>query len=126
MYLANFYSKVISRRTQKSEMEEISIHYSEIANLEKANERMDREAQWKVVKVLGVGGKLLRVVKAFYENRKARVNGNEIGSSVTGVGVRQGCAMSTWMLSVDVNDVIKDLKVRTQAEAAETVRHWKV
>ncbi len=42
-------------------------------DLEKAYDRIDREALWKVLRLYGVGGRLLNAVKSFYVNSRACV-----------------------------------------------------
>ena len=61
-------------------------------DLEKAYDRIDRKAVWEVLRLYGVGGKLLNAVKSFYEDSKACVR---VGSEVSewfpvNVGLRQG------------------------------------
>ncbi len=48
-------------------------------DLEKAYDRVDREALWSVLKIYGVGGQLLRGIQASYREAKAcvRVGGKE-------------------------------------------------
>ncbi len=56
----------------------------------------DREALWKVLKIYGVGGQLLKGIQAFYRKANACVRvGREFSESfAVDVGVRQGCVMS--------------------------------
>ena len=61
-------------------------------DLEKAYDRVDRKAMWDVLRLYGVGGKLLRAVQSFYVNSRACVR---VGSEVSDwfpvkVGLRQG------------------------------------
>ena len=42
-------------------------------DLEKAYDRVDRDALWEVLGIYGVGGKLLQAVKSFYVNSRACV-----------------------------------------------------
>ncbi len=52
------------------------------------------------MKVYGVGGQLLERNKAFYGEATAHltVEGKLHESFVIGVGVRQGCAVSPWLI----------------------------
>lgn len=70
--------------------------YAVFMDLEKAYDRVDRKALWEVLKIYGVGGKLLEAVKSFYRNSRAfvRMNGEESECFGISVGVRQGCVMS--------------------------------
>ncbi len=65
-------------------------------DLEKAYERTDREGLWTVLRLYGLGGRLLKGVKSFYVNSRACVR---VGSGVNdwfpvGLGLQQGCGMS--------------------------------
>ncbi len=42
-------------------------------DLEKAYDRVDREALWSVLQMYGIGGRLMRAVKSFYEGSRACV-----------------------------------------------------
>ncbi len=45
-------------------------------DLEKPYDRIDWTAMWDVLKVYGVGGRLMNGVKAFYKDAKACINLN--------------------------------------------------
>ncbi len=60
--------------------------YAAFMDLEKAHDRVNREALWSVLKFYGVGEQLLKGIQAFYR-----------GANVVEVGVRQGCVMSSWL-----------------------------
>ena len=47
--------------------------YLGFIDLEKAYDRIDREALWRVVRKYGVNGRLLKALKSFYINSKACV-----------------------------------------------------
>ncbi len=44
-------------------------------DLEKAYDRVDREALWTVLKIYGVGGQLLKGIQAFYKRSKCMCEG---------------------------------------------------
>ncbi len=73
--------------------------YAAFMDLEKAYDRVDREALWSVLKIYGVGGQLLKGIQAFYREANAyvRVGGKYSESFAVEVGVRQGCVMSPWL-----------------------------
>ena len=53
--------------------------YFAFLDLEKAYDRVDRDAMWNVLRVYGIGGRLLRGVKSLYVGSKACVRvGNEV------------------------------------------------
>ncbi len=70
--------------------------YAASMDLEKAYDRVDREALWSVLKIYGVGGQLLKWIQAFYReaNASVRVGGKYSKSFPVEVGVRQVCVMS--------------------------------
>ena len=48
-------------------------------DLEKAYDRVDRDALWQVLRLYGVGGNLLKAVQSLYEDSRAWVRiGNEV------------------------------------------------
>ena len=57
--------------------------------------RVDRDAMWKVLRLNGIGGRLLRGVKSLYVGSKSYVRvGNEVSERFpVRVGLRQGCVM---------------------------------
>ena len=70
--------------------------------LEKAHDTIDRHGMWQMLKVYGVGGKLLKSVKSFYVDSRACVR---VGMDVSewfpvNVGLRQGCVMSPCLFNV--------------------------
>ena len=73
--------------------------------LEKANERVNREALWQVLRMYDVGGKLLNGIKSMYVNSLVcvRVKGGEIEGFRIDSGVRQGASslfgfsLNIWM-----------------------------
>ena len=68
-------------------------------DLEKAYDTIDRHGMWQMLRVYGVGGKLLKAVQSFYVDSIACV---WVGSDVSewfpvNVGLRQGCVMSPFV-----------------------------
>ncbi len=65
--------------------------YVAFMDLEKAYDRVDREALWSVLKIYCVGGQLLKGIQTFYREANAcvRVGGKYSESFVVEVGVRQ-------------------------------------
>ena len=66
--------------------------YLAFLDLEKAYDRADREAMWNMMRLYGVGGKLLKAVKSLYVGSKVCVRvGNEMSDWFpVRVGLRQG------------------------------------
>ena len=86
--------------------------YIAFMDLEKAYDRVDRTALWKVLEIYGVGGRLLQAVKSFYENSRAcvKIKGEVSELFEIKVGVRQGCVMSPWMFNVYMDGVVREVK----------------
>ncbi len=70
--------------------------YDAFMDLEKAYDRVDWPALWDVLKIYGVGGKLLRAVNSFYEETSVcvKIGGETREHFEIKVGLRQGCVMS--------------------------------
>ncbi len=61
--------------------------YAAFMDLEKAYDKVDREALWNVLKIYGVGGQLLKGIQAFYREANACVRmGEEYSESFGGGG----------------------------------------
>ena len=65
-------------------------------DLEKAYDKVEREAMWRVLGMYGINGQLLKAAQSLYEKSEACVRVcREEGEWVeVGVGLRQGCVMS--------------------------------
>ena len=88
--------------------------YFAFLDLEKAYDRVDREAMWKMLRIYGVGGRLLRAVQSMYAGSKACVRvGSEMSEwfSVR-VGLRQGCVMSPWLFNLYIDGVVREVNAR--------------
>ncbi len=83
-------------------------------DLEKAFNRVDREAVCSVLKLSGVGGRLLKGVQAFYRKANAcvRVEGNLSESFAVEVGVRQGCVMAPWLFNIFMDGCRREMKCK--------------
>ena len=88
--------------------------YWAFMDLEKAYDRVDREAMWRMLSMYGIGGKLLSAVKSFYVDSRAcvRVGNKESSSFEVRVGLRQGCVMSPWLFNVYMDGVVREVNIR--------------
>ena len=77
--------------------------YAAFMDLEKAYDRVDREAFWNVLRIYGAGGQLLG---------KVRVEGDFPESFPVEMGVRQGCVMAPWLFNIFMDGCMKDMKVK--------------
>ena len=76
--------------------------FSVFMDLEKAYDTIDRHGMWQMLKVYGVGGKLLKAVQSLYIDSRACVRvGNDVSEVFpVNVGLRQGCVMSPWLFNM--------------------------
>ncbi len=100
-------------------------------DLEKAYDRVDREALWSVLKIYGVGGQLLKGIQAFYRetNTCVMVGGKYSESFAVEVGVRQGCVMSLWLFNIFMDVCMREMKckvVHTGAKLRLNGEVWSV
>ena len=88
--------------------------YFVFLNLEKAYDRVDRDAMWNVLRLYGIGNRLLRGVKSLYVGSKACIRvGNEVSEWFpVRVGLRQGCVMSPWLFDLYIDGVAREVKAR--------------
>ena len=79
-----------------------NVVYVGFMDLEKACNRVNREALWQVLRMCDVGGKLLNGMKSMYVNSLAcvRLRGGESECFRINSGVRQGCIMSPRLFNV--------------------------
>ena len=90
---------------------------------EKAYDRVDRDAMWNVLRLYGIGGRLLRGVKSFYVSSKACVRvGNEVSEWFpVRVGLRQGCVMSPWLFNLYMDGVVREVNTRVLGRGLKLV-----
>ena len=83
-------------------------------DLEKAYDAIDRHGMWQMLRVYGVGGKLLKAVQSFYVDSGACVRVGNVVSDwfQLNVGLRQGCVMSPWLFNVYMDGVVREVNVR--------------
>ena len=78
-------------------------------NLEKACDTIDRHDVWQMLRVYGVGGKLLKTVQSVYVDSRACVYVlNDVSQWFpVNLGLRQGCVMSPWLFNKNNNNFIE-------------------
>ncbi len=83
-------------------------------DLEKTNDRFDREALWNVLKIYGVTGQLMEEIKTFDReaNTCVKVDGELSDFFAFGVGVRQGCVMSPWLFYILMDGGRRQMKAK--------------
>ena len=87
--------------------------YVGFMDLEKAYDRVNREALRQVLRMYDVGGKLLNGIKGMYVNSLAyvRVKGGESECFRINSGMRQRCIMSPWLFNVYIDPVMTEVKM---------------
>merc|ERR1711888_425040 len=83
-------------------------------DLEKAYDRIDRDAMWQVMRIYGIGGRVLRGIMSFYDMGRACVRvGSKVSESFeVRVGLRQGCVMSPWLFNIYMDGVVREVYSR--------------
>ena len=71
-------------------------------DLEKAYDKVDREALWDILGKYGLDLKLIDAIKSFYVNGRAcvRVDGRKGNFFEVKVKLRQGSVISPWLFNV--------------------------
>ena len=74
-----------------------------------------------MLRVYGVGGKLLTAVQSLYIDSRACVRvGNDVSEWFpVNVGLRQGCAISPWLFNVYRDGVVREVNVRVLGKRLE-------
>ena len=90
-------------------------------DLEKAYDTIDWHGMWKMLRVYGVGGTLLKAVQSFYiDSRTCFRLGNDLSEWFpVNVGLRHGCVMSPWLFNVHTKGVVRDLNVMVHGKVLE-------
>ena len=78
---------------------------------------------WNVLRLNGIGGRLLRGVKSLYVGNKACVTvGNEVSEVFpVRVGLRQGCVMSPWLFNLYIDGVVREVNARVLGRGLKLV-----
>ena len=92
-------------------------------DVEKAYDTIDRHGMWQILKVYGVGGRLLKAVQIFYVDSKACVRvGNDVSEWFpVDVGLRHGCVMYPWLFNVNMDGVVQEVNVLVLGKGLELV-----
>ena len=71
-------------------------------DMETAFDTINRHSLWQMLRVYGVGRKLLKAVQSFYVDSRACVRvGNDVSEWFpVNVRLRQDCAMSPWLFNI--------------------------
>ena len=74
-----------------------------------AFDSVHRDSLWKALLTIGVPEKMVKIVKAFYNESPCRVKvGRHLSASfIVRTGVRQGCALSPLVFNVTIDWIMK-------------------
>ena len=79
--------------------------------------RVDRETFWNILKIYGVGRQLLGGIKIFYKEASAYMSLDGVlnESFLIGVGMRQRCVTSLWLLDIFfINWCIREMTAKVK------------
>ncbi len=87
--------------------------YAAFMGLDKTYDKADRQALWNVL-IYRVEGQLIKGIITFYRevNECVKVDWELSDSFAGGVGVRQGCVMSSWLLNIFMDSVSGKWKLK--------------
>ena len=76
---------------------------------------------WQMLRVYGVGGKLLKAVQSFYvDSRACILVVNDVSEWFpVNVGLKQGYVMSPWLFNVYMDGVVREVNVRVLGKEQE-------
>ena len=76
-----------------------------------------------ILRLYGIGGRLLRGVRSLYVGSKACVRvGNEVSEWFpVRVGLRQGCVMSLWLFNLYIDGVVREVNARALGRGLKLV-----
>ena len=75
----------------------------------------NRHGMWQMLRVYGVGGKLLKAVQSFYVDSRACVRvGNDVSEWFPVV-----CVMSPWLFNVYMDGMVREVNVRVPGKGLE-------
>ena len=82
-------------------------------DLEKAYDRVYSEVLWQVLRMYDVWGKILSVIKRMHVDSSfyVRIKGCENERFRIDSGGREGCIMYPWIFNVNMNGVMKKVKM---------------
>ena len=78
---------------------------------------------WNVLRLYGIGGRLLQGVKSLYVGSKACVRvGNEVSEwFLVRVGLRQGCVTLPWLFNLYIDGVVREVNARVLGRGLKLV-----
>jgi len=76
----------------------------------KAFDSLDRKTLWKILAHYGIPKKLINIIKAIYDNQKAKIlyKGKLSAAFLIETGVRQGCLLSPFLFILAIDYILKN------------------
>ncbi len=102
----------VLRRVQEMCIELNIPLYICFVDLTKAYDSIDRKTLWKILKKCGVDEKMIKIIRAFHDNMKAKINisGNFSNELDINEGLRQGCVMATILFNIFFGVIFHEMK----------------
>ena len=102
---------VVRQIMEKARERRVNLHFHFI-DFKAAFDTVWRNALWKMLRAIGVDGKIINIVEELYKNTKCAVtiNGQITNWFNVKVGVRQGCLLSPVFFNIFLEFVIDELK----------------
>ena len=102
--------------------------YMGFMDLEKAYDRVNREALCKVLRMYDVGDKLLNGIKSVYVKSLAcaRIKGCDSECFRIDISMRQVCIMSPWLFNVYMDALTKEVKMGMGRSMSQNLNIWAV
>ena len=82
---------------------------------------INRHGIWQMLRVYGVGGKLLKAVQSFYIDSRAcvRVENDVSEWFPDNIGLRMGCVLSPWLFNLYMDSVFREANIRVLGKGLE-------
>ena len=89
--------------------------------MEKAYDTIDQHGMWQMLRVYGVGGKLLKPVQSFYVDSRecVQVGNGMIEWFPVNVVLRQGSVMSPWLFNLYIDGVVLEANGKVLGKGLE-------
>ena len=97
--------------------------FCDFMDLEKVCDTIVQHSMWQMLRVYGVGGKLLKAVQSFFVDSRACVRvGNDVSEWFpVNVGLREGCVKIPWLFNIYIymDGVVREVNVRVLGKELE-------
>ena len=86
--------------------------FAAFVDFRKAYDSINRSLLWSKLEDLGIGGKILHVIREMYRNTEycVRVNGLDTDWFQVTTGLKQGCMLSPLLFNLFINNLVENIK----------------